>query len=73
MKNQDPADSFTSPGPGEHDIPDPTADVEGHSLLDQARLGIESAVPATPGSDSFLGNPTGTTGEFHDDKGPEEL
>ena len=68
-----PHEGFTKPGPGEQDIPDPTADVEGHSLLDQARQPIEHGVPGTPGSDPFLGNPTGTTGDYQEDRGPESL
>ena len=68
-----PREGLTRPGPGEHDIPDPTADVEGHSFLDQDRKPFDQGVPGTPGSDAFLGDPTGTTGDYQEDRGPDSL
>lgn len=73
QKKPAPGDGFTRPGPGEQDIPDPSADVEGHSLLDQERRPIEHGIPGAPGSDPFLGDPTSTKGDYQDDRGPDEV
>ena len=72
-KQPAPREGFTRPGPGEQEIPDPAADVEGHSLLDQARHPIDQGVPGTPGSDPFLGDLPGTKGEYKDDLGPDSV
>ncbi|HEX8026099.1 MAG TPA: hypothetical protein VF484_07840 [Candidatus Limnocylindrales bacterium] len=67
-----PPEGFTRPGPGEHDIPEMGPDVEGHGLLDQARVGIEGATPGNPGADDLFGLPS-TGGEYKDDLGPDSI
>jgi hypothetical protein len=73
MKKPLPHEGLTRPGPGDQDIPDPSADVEGHSLIDQDRKPFDQGVPGAPGSDALLGNLPGTGGEYQEDRGPDEL
>ena len=73
MKKPDQSEKLTRPGPGEQDIPEMGPDVEGHGLLDQARLPIEQSIPGAPGSDGLIGNLPGTTGEFKEDLGPDSI
>jgi len=72
MKKPLPREGLTRPGPGEQDIPDMGPDVEGHGVLDQARLGIEQGLPGTPGSDSLIPNAPGS-GDYKDDLGPDSV
>jgi hypothetical protein len=73
MKKQQPHEGLIRrPGPGEQDIPDPSPDVEGHSLGDDLRKPIDQNIPGTPGSDGLVGLP-GTGGEFKNDLGPDTV